>query len=184
MKVVIINGSGGSGKDTIVELLRTYFFDKYEIENISTIDKVKDIARQMGWNCEKDESGRQFLAALKDAWTCYNNGANQTVLDKVLKINIDEFRSPKEAIVFIHCREPEAIGWFVEKLVARNIDVCTMIVKREGIIKFFNEADKSVDNYNYDVTVLNNGTLEGLNRLCKDLSIYIENWDIKSKILV
>ena len=59
-----------------------------------------------------------------------------------------------------------------------------MIVKREGIVKFFNEADKSVDNYNYDVTVLNNGTLEGLNHLCKDLSIYIENWDIKSKILV
>lgn len=184
MKVIIINGSGGSGKDTVVELLRTYFFDKYEVENISTIDKIKDIARQMGWDEEKDENGRQFLANLKNAWTFYNNGANQDVLDKVINIGIEEFRNLKETIVFIHCREPEAIDWFVEKLTARKIDVCTMIVKREGIMQFFNEADKGVDNYNYDITVLNNGTLEMLERICKDLSVYIENWDVKSKILV
>ena len=43
MKVVLINGSGGSGKDTLVNLITTYLRFEFEIRNISTIDKVKKI---------------------------------------------------------------------------------------------------------------------------------------------
>ena len=167
MKVVIINGSGGSGKDTIVELLRTYFFDDYKVYNISTIDETKLIARKMGWGGEKDEKGRQFLADLKDAWTRYNNGANETVLQEVIGCSFDETLYHKEFIVFVHCREPEAIEWFVAQLKNRDIDTCTAIVKRENIIEFFNEADKSVDNYNYDITVYNDGSLEDYENIVK-----------------
>ena len=184
MKVVIINGSGGSGKDTIVELLRTYFFDDYKIYNISTIDETKLIARQMGWDGEKDEKGRQFLADLKDAWTRYNNGANNAVLQEVIGYSFDETLYHKEFIVFVHCREPEAIEWFVTQLRNRDIDVCTTIVKRKNIVEFFNDADKLVDNYNYNITILNKGTLEELEKICKDFSEFIKNWDVKSKILV
>ena len=81
MKVILINGSGGSGKDTVIELTRTYFWDKYLVINTSTVDKVKLIASHMGWDGEKDERGRQFLADLKNAWTNYNNGANEDVLE-------------------------------------------------------------------------------------------------------
>lgn len=184
MKVIIINGSGGSGKDTIVELLRTYFFNDYMVYNISTVDEVKLIARKMGWDGEKDERGRQFLADLKNAWTIYNNGANETVLQEVIGHSFDETLHYKEFIVFVHCREPEAIEWFVECLNNRGIDVCTVIVKRQNITEFFNNADKGVDNYNYDITILNNGTLMELEKICKDFSEFIKNWDIKSKVLV
>lgn len=184
MKVVIINGSGGSGKDTIVELFRTYVFNDYIVGNMSTIDKVKSIARTMGWKDEKDEEGRQFLADLKKAWTDYNNGANEEVLQNIINWEYDEQLLNKEVILFIHCREPEAIGWFVDQLKNRNIDVCTVIVKRENIIEFFNEADKSVDNYNYDITILNNNTLEELEKVCKDFSEIIVNWNIEKRILV
>ena len=57
MKVVLINGAGGSGKDTLVELFRTYVFNDYTVGNISTIDKIKSIAQTMGWKGEKDEKG-------------------------------------------------------------------------------------------------------------------------------
>ena len=184
MKVAIINGSGTSGKDTVVELTRTYFLDKNEVVNLSTIDKIKDIARQLGWNCEKDEKGRQFLADLKTAWTNYNNGANQETLNNILRLNIDEFSAPKEFIVFVHCREPEAIQWFVEKLKVRNIKVCTVFVERQGIVEFFNAADQGVNKYNYDITILNNGTLEELEKICKDFADLIINWNIEKRILV
>ena len=184
MKVIIINGSGGSWKDTIVELARTYFWNKYFLVNLSTIDRVKSIATQMGWDGEKDERGRQFLADLKNAWTNYNNGANETVLENILNWSNDEQILNKEVICFVHCREPEAIQWFVEKLKIRNINVCTVFVERQGIIEFFNSADQKVSEYNYDITILNNGTLEELEKICKDFVDLIINWNIEKRILV
>ncbi len=44
-QIIIINGTGGSGKDTFVE-----FCSKYgSIMNFSSIDKVKEIATLIGW---------------------------------------------------------------------------------------------------------------------------------------
>ena len=184
MKVILINGSGGSGKDTVVGLTRTYFLDKYFTMNTSTIDEVKLIASHMGWDGEKDEKGRQFLADLKNAWTNYNNGANETVLKYILDWGSDEQILNKEVLYFVHCREPEAIQWFVEKLKVRNIDVCTVFVERQGIVEFFNSADQKVSEYNYDITILNNGTLEELEKVCKDFADLIINWNIEKRILV
>lgn len=43
-QIVIINGTGGSGKDTFVE-----FCTKYgKIMNFSSVDKVKEIAKYIG----------------------------------------------------------------------------------------------------------------------------------------
>lgn len=184
MKVILINGSGGSGKDTVIELTRTYFWDKYLVINTSTVDKVKLIASHMGWDGEKDERGRQFLADLKNAWTNYNNGANEDVLENILSWDSDENFANKEIIYFVHCREPEAIQWFVEKLKVRNINVCTVFVERQGIVEFFNSADQKVSEYNYDITILNNGTLEELEKVCKDFANLIINWNIDKRILI
>ena len=52
MKVVLLNGSAGSGKDTLVNLITTYLRFEFEIRNISTIDKVKKIAKEMGWDVD------------------------------------------------------------------------------------------------------------------------------------
>ena len=50
-RIVIINGSGGVGKDTFVELCGKFV----EVKNISSVDKVKEAARILvNWNGEKD----------------------------------------------------------------------------------------------------------------------------------
>lgn len=176
MKVILINGSGGSGKDTLVELLKTYFLSENIVENISTIDDVKFLAHRMGWDGVKDEKGRQFLADLKTAWTKYNNGANERILERIIRWNNDENISSKEYIVFVHCREPEALQWFVEKLEKRHIDVCSLLVERPGIEKFSNSADKRVEQFEYDTIIQNNGTLEHLEKIAKEISISIKEW--------
>lgn len=48
-KIVIINGSGGSGKDTFCELCGKYA----RCEVISSITPIKEIAKSAGWNEKK-----------------------------------------------------------------------------------------------------------------------------------
>jgi SpoVK/Ycf46/Vps4 family AAA+-type ATPase len=177
MKVILINGSGGSGKDTIVKILKSKLKDKYNIYNISTIDKVKEIAREMGWDDKKDERGRQFLADLKDLWTKYNNGANEEVLKRVVRLSSDEeLETLGETLVFIHCREPLAIQWFVDRLRDRDITTHTMLVTREGIQEFFNEADKGVLNYKYETIFYNDFEYEELLAQCDEFADLLRRW--------
>ena len=97
-RIIVINGTGGSGKDTFVE-----FVSKYKkVFNFSSIDKVKEVARVIGWEGKKTEKDRKFLSDLKKLTTEYNDMAFNSIKDAVQK-----FYSSDEEIMFIHIREPE-----------------------------------------------------------------------------
>lgn len=69
-EIVVINGSGGVGKDTFVQFCGEYA----PIMNISSVDKVKEAAKVLaGWNGEKDEKSRKFLSDLKELGIEYND---------------------------------------------------------------------------------------------------------------
>ena len=69
-EIVVINGSGGAGKDTFVQFCGEYT----SIMNISSVDKVKEAAKVLaGWNGEKDEKSRKFLSDLKELGIEYND---------------------------------------------------------------------------------------------------------------
>ena len=86
-QVFIINGSGGVGKDTFVEFVEmiptfefigenensTVWFKNFEIKNYSSVSKVKEIAKIIGWNGEKTERDRKFLSDLKLLTTKYKD---------------------------------------------------------------------------------------------------------------
>lgn len=73
-KVIVINGMGGVGKSTFVSLCHE--IDPMVIET-STVDFVKEIALQAGWDGIKDEAGRRFLSDLKDAMERYKDIPNK-----------------------------------------------------------------------------------------------------------
>ena len=54
MKIAIINGSAGVGKDTFVKYVKESY-TLGTIVNVSTIDDVKRAARILGWDGIKDE---------------------------------------------------------------------------------------------------------------------------------
>ena len=58
MKVVIINGQGAAGKDSFVNMCK--LIDP-KIQNYSTVDGVKDVARKMCWADDKSYKVRKFL---------------------------------------------------------------------------------------------------------------------------
>ncbi len=147
-QIIIINGTGGSGKDTFVD-----FCSKYgKVVNFSSIDKVKEIARLIGWDGQKTEKDRKFLSDLKRLTTDYNDMAFNSITDSVA-----QFESSDNEILFIHIREPEEI-----QRAASIFKAKTLLVKRVGLSNIqTNYSDANVDNYPYDY-IIENTTLEEL----------------------
>ena len=100
-EVVIINGMGGSGKDTFVELCLKHS----KILNISSVDVVKNAAKVLvGWNGEKDEKSRKLLVDLKRLSIDYNDSPTKYIIAKY-----KEFQNSNLEILFIHIREIDEI---------------------------------------------------------------------------
>ena len=148
--IIIINGYGGSGKDTFIE-----FVSKYnKVYNFSSVDKVKKIAKEIGWNGDKDEKSRKFLSDLKKLTTEYNDMSFNSIKEAV-----NDFKLSDKEIMFIHIRECEEI-----KRAALEFNAKTLFIRRDDINKITsNDSDKNVENYNYDY-IINNTTLENLEK--------------------
>lgn len=152
MKIIIINGSGGSGKSTFVKFAKE---SKVNVLEFSMVDYIKKLAYKIGWDGNKDDKGRRLLSDLKDALDRYDDVSFNSVLDQILLMadDIDETNT----IVFIHAREPKDIErWVKEK------KATTLLIRRPGVEKFSNHADREVYDYDYDYEYLNNGDLDKL----------------------
>lgn len=146
--VIVINGKGGCGKDTLIRGVA----DCYKVKNVSSIDHIKDLAAQMGWQGTKDAKSRTFLADLKQLCIKYND----MPLHDMLK-EYEAFMNSEDEILFIHIREGEEI----DKLKQFISGIKTVLVKRaetdNGV--YTNSADNDVEDYEYDYEFDNNGDI-------------------------
>lgn len=154
--IFIINGSGGVGKDTFVELVSIELNDKlkhfHTVNNFSSVDKIKEIAKEIGWTGKKSEKDRKFLSDLKILASKYCDMPFKSMEDKVNDFLNDESGN----VLFLHIREPEEI-----KRAAKEFGAKTILIKRDSIEHIVsNTADKNVFNYEYDFVIENNGTME------------------------
>ena len=154
-QVFIINGTGGCGKDTFVSLfseeLKKYNKDTI---NYSSVQIIKEIACRVGWQGGKTEKDRKFLSDLKALCAEYSDAPFQSmceVYDLFLKANNTD-------VLFLHIREPEEIERAKQKFNAK-----TILVKRNSVKEIkSNSSDARVNNYNYDITIENNGDMNDL----------------------
>lgn len=150
-KVFIINGSGGVGKDTFVSLVSDVV--KFGVLNYSSVDKIKEIAREIGWDGGKTEKDRRFLSDLKILCAEYNDLPFNSMKQKY-----EEFLSGNWSVMFLHIREPNEI----EKAKA-VFSANTVLVRRDSVKHITsNMADENVYNYSYDYEINNNGTIDDL----------------------
>ena len=158
IKVVVINGTGGSGKDTFVDFCMEHVTDKenYMIHNVSSVDKIKEAAIVLGWNGAKTEKDRKFLSDLKILTEEYNDGNFKYMLERYNQMKMADSVEMK-GILFLHIREPKEIQRIVTLLVTSN---------RVKDIKS-NMADAGVYDYEYNMTLHNDGTLEQLQEEAK-----------------
>lgn len=155
-KIVIINGSGGVGKDTFVEFCSEFA----NVKNISSVDKVKEAAKVLvNWNGEKDEKSRKFLSDLKKMSIDYNNYPMVYIKEQA-----DEFKQNEEqTIMFIHIREKSEIQKVKEEVGAKTLLITSTRVEKITT----NASDANVADYDYDCYISNDGTLEELKEKAK-----------------
>lgn len=149
--VIVINGAGGVGKDTLCDLAAKHF----KIYNVSSITPIKEIAALCGWDGSKDDKSRKFLADLKRISIEYNN--YPTIWAKA---RYEEFLTSENEVMFLHIREPEEI----KKFVLATEGVAKTLLIRGGTrmtkTSYGNAADDYVEQYEYDFYYVNEKSLE------------------------
>ena len=164
MKYFIINGRPRSGKDTFVNfcLEELGAFGKL----ISTVDFVKKIATECGWDGTKDLKNRKFLSDLKDLLTNWGDVPYKKTLQEIdmFKFDLDYWDVPDKGVVFIMCREPKEIERFERELNAKSVLIRRASVEFE---QQSNHADSEVLNHKYDYIIENNGTVDELKEKAK-----------------
>jgi len=139
LPIIIINGKGGCGKDSLIDGIVSYGWWR---RTLSAVDKVKQAATVLGWDGGKEDNDRKFLHELKNLSTDYNDGPNTYLCNTALSIlkwclpvkakMVDKFPQISEEMltpprgadfhgnswaneffehgaIFMHCREPENI---------------------------------------------------------------------------
>lgn len=151
MKIVIINGYPTSGKDTFVECCKEFA----GIKNILTSTPAKYALQWLGWDGVKTDTARDILSTLIEI--------SYEMWDGPIKYVLEEIDRGNQEIVFIHCREPENIDKLKKAI---HQKVYTVFVDRQESRKpeYNNSSDSDVENYEYDLFIDNNGTLNDLKR--------------------
>lgn len=156
-QVFIINGMATSGKDTFVNLVTKYFYLRYKYFaiNFSSVEKVKKVAKLIGWDgVSKTEKDRKLLSDLKLLCTEYNDMPFNSMCEIVGEFN----KSKYQQMLFLHIREPEEV-----ERAKNTFNAKTILIKRDSIEHITsNMSDKNIYNYTYDIVINNNGTKEEL----------------------
>ena len=171
VKVVVVNGRPGVGKSEFERLCKEQcnLFNRVPgfepgkdlwIDITSTVDFVKEVATMCGWDGTKTLENRKFLSDLKDLLTRWNDVPLKTIVHRA-----NTLPNNTDWIMFVDCREPAEIQKLKEKL-----NATTVLMRRESVEdnETSNHADANVFDYNYDVTIYNNGSLEIFKTIAKE----------------
>ena len=148
--VIILNGHPRSGKTTVAKMLQ----DEYGATIRSSIDFVKEMAEvYFDWNGSKTEGNRKFLSDFK-MFLSEHTQLIEDDLDTYRRV----FNHSNDEFYIIDIREPEEIEKFKERYSAVTVFVDNP--RAEKVTS--NSSDANVLGIEYDYTIDNWGSLEGL----------------------
>jgi len=150
--IIIINGQGGVGKDTLCN----YFCKFYNGMIISVINPVKQKAKRLGWKGGKTDKDRAFLNELKHVLDSYFNETD-VYLDKMLR----SFEAGERKVLFVTMRDIDDIEKYKAIFLKKGFRVKTLLVRRKAVQRTFgNPADDNVFDYGYDYIFDNDMPIE------------------------
>ena len=179
-KVVIINGKPQSGKDTFCKYAQGYCDDDESANTliISSVDPLKEMLTQLGWDGTKTNKIRDMLMDMKQLWVQNQDGPTMFLFNNILEFH--KACTGEDNIVFVHIREPEEIKKLVNALTgfeSMGIDVISLLVIRKGEEDTPNQPAETrrsddealINSYEYDVTINNDEDLIKLQELAAEL---------------
>lgn len=157
--LIVVNGFAGSGKDTFCGYCEDYLYRKNKITWIKhSSDFAKATLFDMGWDGGKTLEARKLLADMVAFGE--STGFNLKDFFKFVESN------KRLDVIFYHERNPKEIQKIVDYYkCSQDISVLTVLVYRR-----VDEAEKDrwgIQNFNYDVTIMNTKTLEELEKCSK-----------------
>lgn len=174
--IFIINGAAGSGKDTFVDSLSIVTKDMIDtggVENFSSVEVIKELAKKVGWDGSKRESDRKFLSDLKQLCKEYNDLPFKSLIHTVSNF----YKSINNEFLFLHIREREEID-----RAKMAFGALTVLVKRPNVSPVqSNASDKNVYDCNYDIIINNDGSISNLKDLAVRFISDVHNNKIKSE---
>lgn len=178
-KVVIINGKPQSGKDTFCKYAQGYCDDDESANTliISSVDPLKEMMTQLGWDGTKTDKIRDMLMDMKQLWVQNQDGPTMFLFNNILEFH--KACTGEDNIVFVHIREPEEIKKLVNALTgfeSMGIDVISLLVIRKGGEDTPNQPAETrrsddealINSYKYDVTINNDEDLIKLQELAAE----------------
>lgn len=178
-KVVIINGKPQSGKDTFCKYAQGYCDDDESANTfiISSVDPLKEMLTQLGWDGTKTDKIRDMLMDMKQLWVQNQDGPTMFLFNNILEFH--KACTGEDNIVFVHIREPEEIKKLVNALTgfeSMGIDVISLLVVRKGGEDTPNQPAETrrsddealINSYEYDVTINNDEDLIKLQELAAE----------------
>lgn len=160
-KVVVINGSGTSGKDYFIKEVESQTTHPLvTVYNRSSVDTVKWVCGLMGCKAdEKTDRARNFYSDVKDAWVRYNNGPFNEFIATV-KFFIG-YHKRINVLIFYHVREAEEILKIKDHF---GKNCMTLLVRRPDIQIPDCKKDKTenVEAIAYDQIIENDGSLKDI----------------------
>ena len=178
-KVVIINGKPQSGKDTFCKYAQGYCDDDESANTliISSVDPLKEMLTQLGWDGTKTDKIRDMLMDMKQLWVQNQDGPTMFLFNNILEFH--KACTGEDNIVFVHIREPEEIKKLVNALTgfeSMGIDVISLLIIRGSGEDTPNQPAETrrsddealINSYKYDVTINNNEDLIKLQELAAE----------------
>ena len=149
LKIVVINGQGGVGKDLFINYCNDFCDYLY---SYSTVDFIKHSARRFGWYGTKEPKDRKMLSELKRILKEWNDIPYKKTSEYIDMAKAASVFNDYDEVLFIHCREPEEI----ERL-KKDFDVITVLIRRLEVEQSWdNPSDDNVFDYFYDYVIINN----------------------------
>lgn len=162
--IIVINGKGGVGKDTLIELFKEYLKKDFKVWNISAITPIKMAASTyLAWDGGKTDKDRKFLSDLRALVEEYNDLPMEYLKTKTYDFYFDNPKSDsdRDSVLFVHIREPRNISryvqWVKHSSYFSKYQVVTLLVlgNNDSEIQHGNPSDDNVAEYQYDYTYLN-----------------------------
>lgn len=155
MKVILLIGRAGVGKDESYKCIKNLY---PRAERYAFADRLKVFAYEMGWDGRKDERGRKLLQGIGQTVRAYKEGFWALKVAKAIENDMPDIA------VITDCRFPNEI----EIIKGYFRDVTTIRIIRD-VSEIDDISEHSLDDYEPDFTVDNNGTFLDLQNSLKDV---------------
>lgn len=190
--VLIFNGYPESGKTTFENIIAR----KYESVIYSSIKPVIDFTDRMIDSCdsevlkevykeEKKYKTNKYRKLLSDNKSMLDSFAPSYIMSHLLE-EFNRFMKSDSEFLMIDIREPKNIKNLVNQLKSQTafknnkFKVKTVFVKRDNEKYYGNKSDDNVEDYQYDILVNNNKTLDVLENECLNefMEVLCSDWEM------